>query len=90
MLTSELKPVYTRQKSFYRKAEINDNPLFEWIYLYSYGTLVASYNRNTKEFRYLWKDWSKTTAIHVNELRQQLGLEPWNKKEMLANIYKKK
>lgn len=72
----ELMPVYDTRKSFYRKAIIEKGKL------YSYDTLVASYEdgvislHNTRLY-------SATTLRHVKEFIKQLGFEAGSKKQLL-------
>lgn len=78
MTTRELKTVCDKQKSFYGKAltttDGNGN-----IYLTSYTTTVCKIVDN--EFIRLWGGWSSTTARHINEFRQQHGLQKISKSE---------
>lgn len=73
----ELKAVYSRQKSFGKKA----NVLIEGgqTNLKSYGTIVAVKENNTIKVRG-W--YSRTTAIHINEFLLQNGAKSLSKKEM--------
>ena len=76
----ELKPIYNRQKSFYGKATVetaNNKSV-----LTSYTTEVC-YIDNAGMFHRLWNGYSVTTMNHINEFRQQNGLEKLNKKEWL-------
>ena len=64
----ELKPEYSRQKSFYGKAivnYINENE----ITLYSYNTPVIALENG--EIRRLWGGWSATTSKHIREFLLQ-------------------
>ena len=73
----ELKSVYSRQKSFGKKA----NVIVEGgqTKLKSYSTIVAVKENNTIKV----KGWySKTTAIHINEFLLQNGVSKLNKKQM--------
>lgn len=74
----ELKPIYSTQKSFSKKA----NVITEGgeTKLKSYNTIVAV----KKENKIFVKGWySKTTAIHINEFLQQQGAKKLNKAQML-------
>lgn len=81
-MTYELSPIYSNVKSFYSKAIVmeDDNTLT----LISYNTMVATIDKTTHEFMYLWCDYSATTARHVNEFLQQNGFCKMSKKEMLS------
>lgn len=80
----ELKPKFSRRKSFYKKAHItftSDNE----IVLISYTTKVAKYNANTKQFTKLWNGYSRTTMEHIAEFCAQFEI-PFtpNKKNWLS------
>lgn len=79
MIITELKPIYSNQKSFYRKAEIIYTT--ERAYLKSYGTIVASIDNNGNFYRH-WDGYSLTTANHINDFRQQNGLDKITKKDL--------
>lgn len=69
------------QCSFYGKAKE-----IEWNgfkYLKSYKTIVCAITP-TKEFIRLWDSWSATTAKHVNEFRNNNGMNSLSKKEWKA------
>ena len=76
----ELKPIHNRQKSFYGKATVttaNNKSV-----LTSYTTEVC-YIDHSGNFHRLWDGYSVTTMNHINEYRQQNGLETLSKKEWL-------
>ena len=76
----ELIPEYNRQKSFYKKAHVTEYSK-NYSILTSYKTEVAAIQGKT--FFRLWDDYSVTTLNHVNEYRQQNGLDSISKKEWL-------
>ena len=66
----ELKPIYSAQKSFYKKAYV------KWYYgdkaiLYSYGTPVCAITYKDNKIHRLWGGYSRTTMNHVNEFIAQ-------------------
>lgn len=73
----ELKPIYSSQKSFGKKANVITEG--NQTKLQSYSTIVAVKNGN-KIFVKGW--YSQTTAIHINEFLQQYGVKPLTKKQM--------
>ena len=73
----ELKPIYSRQKSFNKKANIIVEG--NQTKLQSYHTIVAVKENNKITVKGYY---SKTTAIHINEFLQQNGAKPLIKKEM--------
>lgn len=77
-MITELKPIYSNQKSFYGKAIILEEG--NGKLLKSYETIVASIDENGN-FHKEWEGWSHTAANHINEFRQQNGLEKITKKE---------
>lgn len=78
--TQELKPLYSNVNSFYKKAWIIEED--DAIILQSYASLVAEYNKATKEL-YFKGYGSQTTLRHIKEFMQQLGYKPISKKEQL-------
>ena len=78
-METELKAVYTNQKSFYGKALVIKDG--DYSKLVSYKTIVAQYNHKTNELKvHGW--YSRTTAMHINEFAQQLGFDKMTKAEM--------
>lgn len=72
-----LQAIYSRQNSFYKKA----NLIVEGgeTKLKSYNTIVAVKKNNTIKV----KGWySRTTALHINEFLLQNGARSLSKKEM--------
>ena len=76
----ELKPIYANVNSFYKKAWILEDE--ENIILQSYNSMVAEYNKATKEL-YFRGYCSATTLRHIKEFMLQLGFKPISKKEQL-------
>ena len=76
----ELKPIYANVNSFYKKAWIIEED--DVITLQSYSSIVAEYNKITKEL-YFRGYVSQTTLRHIKEFMQQLGFNPVSKKEQL-------
>jgi beta-mannanase len=66
----ELIPITINQKSFYKKATIIDND--STTELQSYSTIVATYNKETKQFK-LNGFYSKTTTKHIKEFANVLN-----------------
>ena len=63
---------YSIQKSFYKKAQVED-----WggiKILISYKTAVA-YIDTKKQLHRLWNDWSTTTQNHLNAFLYKYGLQ---------------
>lgn len=75
MARSYLKPEHDSRKSFYNKAETDDDKL------YSYGTLVAEI-KDGKPVLYPEWDYSATTLRHVKEWLQQNGFEAGSKADI--------
>ena len=65
----ELKPVYDRQKSFYKKAYVLVDEDGNW-YLESYGTMVCGMTYQG-EFERYWGGYSVTTMRHIKEFIYQ-------------------
>lgn len=76
----ELKPIYNRQKSFYKKATVYTSGSNST--LQSYDTKVCSIINGV--FVRHWSGYSVTTMNHVNEYRQQNGLDTLSKSEWLS------
>ena len=81
MARQYIKPQYDARKSFYNKAETDDDKL------YSYGTLVAEIVNGEPVLHDKW-DYSATTIRHVKEWLQQNGFEAGTKQE-IGRKYKK-
>lgn len=69
MITTELIPNYTNQKSFYKKALVYTDGKGNFA-LQSYNTIVAVIVKD-KMFR-TWQGYSRTTQIHINEFTNQI------------------
>lgn len=72
-----LEPIYTGQKSFYRKAEVLETNIGK--FLRSYDTIVA-FIGNDNGFYRTWDDYSVTTMNHVNDFIHQNGISGGGKK----------
>lgn len=82
---TELKPLHTKQKSFYGKAQLKETS--DGMELFSYNTLVSKYYNNgslkvTHDSNYL----TNTTLRHINEFIQQMGYSKKTKKEIINNV----
>jgi len=76
-----LRSEYSRQKSFYGKAIVTEYSNRLSI-LTSYTTEVAMIKNGI--FYRLWNGYSVTTQNHINEYRQQNGMEKLSKAEWLS------
>lgn len=84
-----LVPKFTKQKSFYNKARIQIEG--NEMKLISYETDIAIYNKYTNIFTMLCdydKHLSNTTMKHLNDFRQQLGLDKLRKRDIFDKYYK--
>lgn len=86
MITTELIPNYTNQKSFYKKALVYADGKGNFA-LQSYETIVAVIIKG-KMFR-TWQGYSKTTQIHINEFTNQILNKDCFKHDYLNLPYKK-
>lgn len=80
-MKTELTTRYDSCKSFYGKAQIEDEG--DEVKLYSYGTLAATYNKKTREPT-VYNLCSQTTTRHVKEFFKQMGLPVTGKKDLLG------
>lgn len=75
----ELCPYYDSAKSFYGKAKVvevgND------VFLMSYDTVVACYNRSAK-IAQVFDTYSATTLRHIKEFLKQSGFKAETKKQI--------
>ena len=73
-----LEPIYSNQKSFYRKAEIIRKD--HMIYLRSYDTIVCGVDTNRMVFEKYWDGFSRTTMIHIKDFVYQFvyGGKHWD------------
>lgn len=78
MKTFELTPIDGR-KSFYGKARVIDDGKI--AKLLSYDTIVAEYNRTTKEMK-INGEYSDTTRRHINAFLSYYGFDTVNKKQL--------
>lgn len=77
-MIKELKPVWSKQKSFYGKAMVEEDENF-FTTLYSYGVPIVRIGGNYVTA--LWEGWSAATGRHINDfLWQELGVT-CNKKQ---------
>lgn len=67
----ELIPMYSRNKSFYKKANVVEFA-DGWKALYSYTTLVCEIDPDGN-FHRTWSGYSATTMKHVNDFMVQNG-----------------
>ena len=81
MARQYMKPQYDARKSFYNKAETDDDKL------YSYGTLVAEIIDGEPVLYDKW-DYSATTLRHVKDWLRQNGFEAGSKQE-IGRMYKR-
>lgn len=86
IITYDLEPKYTNQKSFYGKAVVRKYPS-NVIRLHSYNTHVASYFPETDTFE-VYNLQSNTTVKHIREFIQQQGHPYMTKREIEENYYK--
>ena len=81
----ELCPYYDSAKSFYGKAKVVE--IQNDVFLISYETIVAFFNRNTKIAR-VTGTFSPTTLRHIKEFLRQSGFKAETKKQ-IENDYMK-
>ena len=87
MKTEELRPVYSNQDSFYKKAfvKVDDN---NTEYLYSYYTLIVTNYGKALKFEEDINLYSNTTLRHLREYLRQAGR--WDLARLSkANLFKK-
>lgn len=75
----ELCPYYDGRQSFYGKAKVIE--IENDVFLVSYDTVVAFYNRNTKIARVV-DTYSPTTLRHIKEFLRQNGFKADSKKQI--------
>lgn len=79
-----LECIYDSRKDFYGKARVKE--VDNILYLTSYETIVASYDKTTHKA--VINGWfSVTTARYINEFLRQNGCKPMTKKEMKNDSY---
>lgn len=75
----ELCPCYDSAQSFYGKAKVIE--IENDVFLMSYDTIVAFFNRDTKIARVM-DTYSATTLRHIKEFLKQNGFKAKNKKQI--------
>lgn len=83
MICTELKPVLSKQKSFYGKALIGES--HDAVHLYSYDTnMMTIYNGKVIYMSPNPNNYTQTTLKHIKDfLYQYLGLTGLTKKDIL-------
>lgn len=81
----ELCPYYDSAQSFYGKAKVFE--IENDVFLMSYDTIVAFFNRDTKIAKVM-DTYSATTLRHIKEFLKQNGFKAENKKQ-IENDYMK-
>lgn len=85
MSIMELCPYYDSAKSFYGKAKVIE--IENDVFLMSYDTIVAFFNRDTKVAKVIGT-YSATTLKHIKEFLKQSGFKAETKKQ-IENDYMK-
>jgi hypothetical protein len=75
----ELCPYYDSAKSFYGKAKVIE--IENDVFLMSYDTIVAYYNRGAK-IAQVFDTYSATTLRHIKEFLKQSGFKAESKKQI--------
>lgn len=75
----ELCPYYDSAQSFYGKAKVIE--IENDVFLMSYDTIVAFYNRDTKVAKVI-DTYSATTLRHIKEFLKQSGFKAETKKQI--------
>ena len=75
----ELCPYYDSAKSFYGKAKVIE--IENDVFLVSYDTIVAFYNRGAK-IAQVFDTYSATTLRHIKEFLKQSGFKAETKKQI--------
>ena len=83
MEKEELKPIYDRRKSFYKKAFIVRNA-DNSIDLLSYATIVATIKDGKLHINGFY---SNTTLRHIKEFVEQMGFQSGSKAELEKMYY---
>lgn len=78
----ELCPYYDSAKSFYGKAKVIE--IGNDVFLVSYATIVAFYNRETKIAQVVGT-FSPTTLRHIKEFLRQSGFKAETKKQIIKD-----
>lgn len=79
MSIMELCPYYDSAKSFYGKAKVIE--IENDVFLMSYDTIVAFFNRDTKIAKVI-DTYSATTLRHIKEFLKQSGFKAETKKQI--------
>ena len=79
MSIMELCPYYDSAKSFYGKAKVIE--IENDVFLMSYDTIVAFFNRDTKVAKVI-DTYSATTLRHIKEFLKQSGFKAETKKQI--------
>lgn len=79
MSIMELCPYYDSAKSFYGKAKVIE--IENDVFLMSYDTIVAFFNRDTKVAKVI-NTYSATTLRHIKEFLKQSGFKAETKKQI--------
>ena len=79
MSIMELYPYYDSAKSFYGKAKVVE--IENDVFLVSYDTVVAFFNRETKIAQVV-DTFSQTTLRHIKEFLRQSGFKAETKKQI--------
>ena len=82
----ELCPYYDSAQSFYGKAKVIE--IENDVFLVSYDTIVAFYNRETKIAEVV-DTYSATTLRHIKEFLRQSGFKAETKKQIERDYMKK-
>jgi hypothetical protein len=81
----ELCPYYDSAQSFYGKAKVIE--IENDVFLLSYETIVAFYNRETKIAKVV-DTYSATTLRHIKEFLRQSGFKAETKKQIERDYMK--
>lgn len=81
----ELCPYYDSAQSFYGKAKVIE--IENDVFLVSYDTIVAFYNRETKIAEVV-DTYSATTLRHIKEFLRQSGFKAETKKQIKRDYMK--
>lgn len=81
----ELCPYYDSAQSFYSKAKVIE--IENDVFLVSYDTIVAFYNRETKIAEVI-DTYSATTLRHIKEFLKQSGFKAETKKQIERDYMK--
>ena len=79
MSIMELCPYYDSAKSFYGKAKVIE--IENDVFLMSYDTIVAFFNRDTKVAKVIGT-YSATTLRHIKEFLKQSGFKAETKRQI--------